>query len=399
LDSDNDSIPDIIESGLRFLVDADGDGRIDNFIDNDRNGLHDAVDLLLRILDTDGDGVPDFQDLDSDGDGIWDLIEAGTSRLLDANNDGRIDVFIDLDRDGIADSVDGVVRGGLAGKPPVIRDTDGDGIPDYLDLDSDNDGFPDALENGDFNNDGIPDNEQNEGGLETAVKGAGSMSNVLLLGLLMLLGVPRLLRARAVPLKGGLMAILLGASFQVNAMDDDAACAWASVANDGCWYLGAGVGLSHLSPEGSVNGWSSDDAGSFGFQVSIGRAIRSDWFWELSYMDAGDAGLGNPNPALEALIPDAHVSYKIPAFMVGRTLVNDLAGWDLYAKLGVSAIRTAASDERIGESSQTSTQVAFGGGATYQFAASPWSLNLALDSYDRDARVVVISFSRRIGGR
>src|SRR5690606_35612042 len=103
--------------------------------------------------------------------GIWDLIEAGVSRLLDANNDGRIDVLIDLDRDGIADSVDAVVANGKAGTPPSIRDTDKDGIPDYLDTDSDNDGFPDELESGDFNNDGIPDNEQNDGGLKTAVKG------------------------------------------------------------------------------------------------------------------------------------------------------------------------------------------------------------------------------------
>src|SRR5690606_5906767 len=133
LDSDNDGIPDIIESGLSFLLDADQDGRIDNFIDEDRNGIHDAIDLTLRVLDTDGDNVPDFQDLDSDGDGLWDLIESGALRSLDANNDGRIDIFVDIDRDGIADSVDGKVAGGTAGKVVRLLDTDNDGIPDYLD--------------------------------------------------------------------------------------------------------------------------------------------------------------------------------------------------------------------------------------------------------------------------
>ncbi|MBT8435911.1 MAG: hypothetical protein KJP11_00940, partial [Gammaproteobacteria bacterium] len=74
--------------------------------------------------DSDGDGIPDFQDPDSDNDGIPDDVEVG----LDPNN-------------------------------PI--DTDGDGIPDYLDQDSDNDGIPDSVEGGssaiDSDGDGIPD--------------------------------------------------------------------------------------------------------------------------------------------------------------------------------------------------------------------------------------------------
>ena len=40
-------------------------------------------------------------------------------------------------------------------------DTDGDGIPDYLDDDDDNDGIPDHLDNDD-DNDGIPDSEEED---------------------------------------------------------------------------------------------------------------------------------------------------------------------------------------------------------------------------------------------
>ena len=56
---------------------------------------------------------------------------------------------IDLDNDGISNDEEG------------YGDDDGDGIPNYLDLDSDNDGIPDVIEGGDgdldTNGDGVID--------------------------------------------------------------------------------------------------------------------------------------------------------------------------------------------------------------------------------------------------
>jgi hypothetical protein len=40
-----------------------------------------------------------------------------------------------------------------------------------------------------------------------------------------------------------------------------------------CWYLGAGVGAAHLNPEGRVNGWGTDSAGSLGIEVHLGQYI------------------------------------------------------------------------------------------------------------------------------
>ncbi|WP_038033329.1 Ig-like domain-containing protein [Thermopetrobacter sp. TC1] len=94
--------------------------------------------VLLEEKDTDGDGTPDYLDVDSDNDGISDLIESGQdAATVDANNDGIVDGPVN--DDGVA-----LAANGGSGVAPV--DTDGDSLPDQLDLDSDNDGIPDAVE-------------------------------------------------------------------------------------------------------------------------------------------------------------------------------------------------------------------------------------------------------------
>ncbi len=191
LDSNNNGIPDLIEAGG---TDVDGDGRVDGrnlngtFAagqDADGDGWFDRYDTsgasggtAITLLDTDGDGVKDFLDLDDDNDGIPDLIEVGGS---DRDSDGRYDTPSDADGDGLVDAVDPrydlatgtPVTGtplfvtqvdanadGRPDSPCAICDFDGDGKPNYVDLDSDNDGVTDVREsrNVDANNDGLADN-------------------------------------------------------------------------------------------------------------------------------------------------------------------------------------------------------------------------------------------------
>jgi large repetitive protein len=178
LDSDNDGIPDLVEAGG---IDTDGDGVVDITTDADTDGLLDVYDsnsggVNIANLDTDGDGVPNFRDLDSDNDGIPDTVEAGAT---DANNDGKRDVFTDIDGDGLADAVDGNVNndatientagaliitsavGGTPGLPASYprANADANGLPNPYDLDADGDGILDVREAGitDTNNDGIAD--------------------------------------------------------------------------------------------------------------------------------------------------------------------------------------------------------------------------------------------------
>ncbi len=124
-------------------LDADNDGIIDSFEDLNEDGDNDPT---TNPTDTDGDGIPDYLDIDSDGDGIPDNIEAQPS-------DGYISPSgVDLNGNGLDDAYEDNGNIGL-----IPEDTDGDGLPDYVDDDSDNDGVPDAIEGHDFDNDGIPD--------------------------------------------------------------------------------------------------------------------------------------------------------------------------------------------------------------------------------------------------
>ncbi len=160
LDSDNDGIPDVIESAG---ADANNDGKIDGFTDTDNDGFAQSVDgdldndgtidnmaaaLIITGTDGNGDGQPDTYpranadaaglpnayDLDSDNDGILDVREAG---ITDTNNDGIADGT--LGADGWSDTVDGLAS-------LTLPNTDAFGRANYLDIDSDDDGIPDIIE-------------------------------------------------------------------------------------------------------------------------------------------------------------------------------------------------------------------------------------------------------------
>ncbi len=150
LDSDNDGLTDTLEANGR---DDNGDGRVDEFLDTDNDGVDDAVQAEpLVVGDFDADGIRDFQDLDSDNDGLTDTLETQGS-IADADRDGRVDGFTDANGNGLEDSLESAMTRVLA------DDTDGDGVPDYLDRDTDGDGILDLVEAGgqDLDNDGIVD--------------------------------------------------------------------------------------------------------------------------------------------------------------------------------------------------------------------------------------------------
>ncbi|PIF63414.1 T9SS type B sorting domain-containing protein [Flavobacterium sp. 11] len=154
IDSDNDGIPDTIEAqgkGFKIFsgIDSNKDG-LDNAFEpgliriNTDNDIFNTFPVIYDLLD-----------LDSDNDGIFDLVESG-STAIDLNNDGIIDgpatVF---GTNGLFDGLETSLDSGKLNY--TVTDTDSDGTFNYIDLDSDNDVCFDVIEAGfnDPENDGI----------------------------------------------------------------------------------------------------------------------------------------------------------------------------------------------------------------------------------------------------
>ena len=103
LDSDNDSISDVLESGSGAVIDAQNDGLADGAVNSSGTV---AGAGLVSPSDNDTDLQPDYIDVDSDNDGVFDIVDNGYSSL-DANGNGMIDnTSSPADCDGIADVLD-----------------------------------------------------------------------------------------------------------------------------------------------------------------------------------------------------------------------------------------------------------------------------------------------------
>ena len=140
-DTDNDGLPDGLEVALGtnpMYFDSDADG-VDDYIeigpdknkplDSDRDGIIDALDddddndgILTKLEDldqngtaknddTDKDGVPNYQDANDDGDSLLTRIEGGTK---DSDNDGILD-YLDTDS--------GLAKGNKTPAVVVLYDT------------------------------------------------------------------------------------------------------------------------------------------------------------------------------------------------------------------------------------------------------------------------------------
>ncbi|MFS4417683.1 gliding motility-associated C-terminal domain-containing protein [Maribacter sp. 2307ULW6-5] len=163
IDSDNDGIPDNVEAQdtTNYIApsgeDANGNGVDDAYEENGNVGLVPE--------DTDLDGLPDFVDEDSDNDNVPDRIEAH-----DFNGDGIADVTAvgtDQDNDGLDDAfeganlVDNLVNEGITDPLNELPNTDSDMESDYRDTDDDDDGI--ATIDEDLNGDGNYANDDSNG--------------------------------------------------------------------------------------------------------------------------------------------------------------------------------------------------------------------------------------------
>lgn len=157
LDSDGDGIADVIEAGF---PDVDFNGIVDGAIGSNGWAIVISSKPTLGLRFTDADSYPDYLDIDSDADGIPDNIEGQTTAGY------ILPTLTDTDGDGIVNVYDNNPSA-FGGSGILVYDHDGDGIPDYRDLDTDGDGQPDIAEGNDFNLNNIADDNITPTGLDT----------------------------------------------------------------------------------------------------------------------------------------------------------------------------------------------------------------------------------------
>ena len=144
-DTDNDNIPDAWEylywQNLTTAGPCGGPPPqcADGYTDFDQDGLSDLreyeiepVDTDPTKVDTDGDGLTDYQEVWFDGNGDYNPYPAGNDlnpHSADTDGDGTNDGDEDTDHDGLNNRTEFA-----KGTNPVMNDTDGDGYDDGLEV-------------------------------------------------------------------------------------------------------------------------------------------------------------------------------------------------------------------------------------------------------------------------
>jgi len=166
-DHDQDGVPskeeDLNRNGDFNDDDTDGDG-IPNFLDVDDD--QDTIPTIFENFfaqiyngDSDSDGILNYLDEDDDNDGILTKYETPFNPFFSPRkNPSKVRYKKSWDYNPKRWSMTTALKGSnLSNKEDVVYpDTDGDGIPDFADIDDDGDGVLTKYEVPDVNSDGNP---------------------------------------------------------------------------------------------------------------------------------------------------------------------------------------------------------------------------------------------------
>ncbi|SNS77346.1 Por secretion system C-terminal sorting domain-containing protein [Ekhidna lutea] len=174
-DSDGDGIPDYFEvakgSDPNDVNSPVADGNLDDNVDGGtpNQGMNDTgingdgiTDALEQLLITSGATGPISKSTDTDGDGIPDYLEVRDGTDPFDSDQPTTGGAADSDGDGIPDAFEVyIANAGGAADPALDTDTDGDGVPDYYEVLNDNDpndvNDPTASGGTDSDGDGLSD--------------------------------------------------------------------------------------------------------------------------------------------------------------------------------------------------------------------------------------------------
>ncbi|BCE01751.1 OmpA family protein [Marinicellulosiphila megalodicopiae] len=482
LDEDNDGIMDVVDYEPTIygnLKDQDGDGIINSLDpDDDNDGISDVKESEGgNDQDSDNDGLPDRLDTDSNNDGILDQVEAGLPEPTgsDEDQDGIDDAYdadmpgaIDLDQDGFADFVnptpapapeldsdnDGIPDSQESyNLPPLGNDTDtdgiddrydvdqtggkdanndgidddlvanndvdGDGTPNYLDVDSDGDGHLDSIENGDYNEDGVSDYLQPEESLTTGIRGAGSLSPALILAMLSLM-FGRILRLKKVVVAVfASMVSMFSMSAQTADMSADMnkpevsnftvchkhdpsmldnlgdSAEQPSALN--CVYGGLGLGMSLLYPDDEISSWKVESHASTAINGLVGWRFSPRYFTELHLHGLGNAKIEhiNPNITNEERLKYSAISLHLGGYLFDINKEREMK-FNPFAKVGIASLSSKASDNIVPVEQKNNIQLALSIGVQKQLNKS-WFARFNVEGFDKDAKSLSLSIQRYIG--
>ena len=167
IDSDQDGIPDNIEAQTTLGYTAPSGGVGINGVYSSYENVDTFSPTALTPVNTDNSDNPDYRDTDSDNDGTSDLEESGLGNTIstsDGDGDGLNNNHDNTDTNNVSnfDATNGITTPSSAFTDTDIDvntggdvdyrddvnglDTDGDKIPDAIDIDDDDDGIPDDQE-------------------------------------------------------------------------------------------------------------------------------------------------------------------------------------------------------------------------------------------------------------
>lgn len=162
------------------------------------------------------------------------------------------------------------------------------------------------------------------------------------------------------------------------------------LAEQGKWYVGAGAGISRLTPDTDGSDFTLDKEASVAAGLYLGRDINDRLGIELAYTNLGKAELS----ANESIDYSA-LSLGGVLYVLGETkLAHRQDDWSGYIRFGLNKI-TNESDVQLAEKDNTALWL----GAGIQWPVGPtWGVRGELTSFDGDAQVAMASIYWRPAG-
>ena len=152
------------------------------------------------------------------------------------------------------------------------------------------------------------------------------------------------------------------------------------------WYLGAGIGRSHVDPDTDGTGYNVDDKHNTGYKFFAGYDFTERFSLEGYYSWLGKAELS----------PNGEVKYKdfgLSALYYIYKSQQPHVGWGVFGRAGLGRMLNSAD---IPYERDNQNHIMLGAGVEYGFE-NGFALRADADFYDTDARLFAINVLKRFG--